>query len=154
MLWNRRTPQQPKANSTQENKVRRGIWATIFPTTNTFSWVGIDFIARSRLPEPQPRQVLRQHPIIVPFRASPLGLVHSTVRHTFSRIICKLDWPRDPARFPRFLLTWKPWEKKHVWASWWIPKRSYKKLMYHAACKVEFQPFKRLYSQLTFFNFL
>ena len=24
--------------------------------------------------------------------------------------------------------------------------------MYHAACKVEFQPFKRLYSQLTFFN--
>ena len=27
-------------------------------------------------------------------------------------------------------------------------------LMYHAACKVEFQPFKRLYSQLTFFNFL
>ena len=28
------------------------------------------------------------------------------------------------------------------------------RLMYHAACKVEFQPFKRLYSQLTFFNFL
>ena len=27
------------------------------------------------------------------------------------------------------------------------------RLMYHAACKVEFQPFKRLYSQLTFFNF-
>ena len=27
-------------------------------------------------------------------------------------------------------------------------------LMYHAACKVEFQPFNRLYSQLTFFNFL
>ena len=27
-------------------------------------------------------------------------------------------------------------------------------MMYHAACKVEFQPFKRLYSQLTFFNFL
>ena len=27
-------------------------------------------------------------------------------------------------------------------------------LMYHAACKVEFQPFKRSYSQLTFFNFL
>ena len=27
-------------------------------------------------------------------------------------------------------------------------------LMYHAACKVEFQPFTRLYSQLTFFNFL
>ena len=26
-------------------------------------------------------------------------------------------------------------------------------LMYHATCKVEFQPFKRLYSQLTFFNF-
>ena len=26
--------------------------------------------------------------------------------------------------------------------------------MYHAACKVEFQPFKRSYSQLTFFNFL
>ena len=26
--------------------------------------------------------------------------------------------------------------------------------MYHAAYKVEFQPFKRLYSQLTFFNFL
>ena len=26
--------------------------------------------------------------------------------------------------------------------------------MYYAACKVEFQPFKRLYSQLTFFNFL
>ena len=26
--------------------------------------------------------------------------------------------------------------------------------MYDAACKVEFQPFKRLYSQLTFFNFL
>ena len=26
--------------------------------------------------------------------------------------------------------------------------------MYHAACKVVFQPFKRLYSQLTFFNFL
>ena len=26
------------------------------------------------------------------------------------------------------------------------------RLMYHAACKVEFQPFKRLYSQLTFFN--
>ena len=26
-------------------------------------------------------------------------------------------------------------------------------LMYHAACKVEFQPFNRLYSQLTFFNF-
>ena len=26
--------------------------------------------------------------------------------------------------------------------------------MYHAACKVEFQPFNRLYSQLTFFNFL
>ena len=25
--------------------------------------------------------------------------------------------------------------------------------MYHAACKVEFQPFKRSYSQLTFFNF-
>ena len=25
-------------------------------------------------------------------------------------------------------------------------------LMYHAACKVEFQPFKRSYSQLTFFN--
>ena len=25
--------------------------------------------------------------------------------------------------------------------------------MYRAACKVEFQPFKRLYSQLTFFNF-
>ena len=24
-------------------------------------------------------------------------------------------------------------------------------LMYHAACKVEFQPFKRSYSQLTFF---
>ena len=24
--------------------------------------------------------------------------------------------------------------------------------MYHAACKVEFQPFKRSYSQLTFFN--
>ena len=28
------------------------------------------------------------------------------------------------------------------------------RLMYHAACNVEFQPFKRLYSQLTFFNFL
>ena len=27
-------------------------------------------------------------------------------------------------------------------------------LMYHAACKVEFRPFKRSYSQLTFFNFL
>ena len=27
------------------------------------------------------------------------------------------------------------------------------RLMYHAACKVELQPFKRLYSQLTFFNF-
>ena len=27
------------------------------------------------------------------------------------------------------------------------------RLMYPAACKVEFQPFKRLYSQLTFFNF-
>ena len=27
-------------------------------------------------------------------------------------------------------------------------------MIYHAACKVEFQPFKRLYSQLTFFNFL
>ena len=27
-------------------------------------------------------------------------------------------------------------------------------LMYHAACKVEFQPFNRSYSQLTFFNFL
>ena len=27
------------------------------------------------------------------------------------------------------------------------------RLMYHAACKVEFQPFKRLYSQLMFFNF-
>ena len=27
-------------------------------------------------------------------------------------------------------------------------------LMYHAACKVEFQPFKRSSSQLTFFNFL
>ena len=27
------------------------------------------------------------------------------------------------------------------------------RLMYHAACKVEFQPLKRLYSQLTFFNF-
>ena len=27
-------------------------------------------------------------------------------------------------------------------------------MMYHAACKVEFQPFKRSYSQLTFFNFL
>ena len=27
-------------------------------------------------------------------------------------------------------------------------------LMYHAAYKVEFQPFKRLYSQLTFFNFI
>ena len=26
------------------------------------------------------------------------------------------------------------------------------RLMYHAACKVEFQPFKRSYSQLTFFN--
>ena len=26
--------------------------------------------------------------------------------------------------------------------------------MYHAACKVEFQPFNRSYSQLTFFNFL
>ena len=26
------------------------------------------------------------------------------------------------------------------------------RLMYHAACKDEFQPFKRLYSQLTFFN--
>ena len=26
--------------------------------------------------------------------------------------------------------------------------------MYHAACKVELQPFKRLYSQLTFFDFL
>ena len=26
--------------------------------------------------------------------------------------------------------------------------------MYHAACKVEFQPFKRWYSQLTFLNFL
>ena len=28
------------------------------------------------------------------------------------------------------------------------------RLIYHAACKVEFQPFKRLSSQLTFFNFL
>ena len=27
-------------------------------------------------------------------------------------------------------------------------------LMYHAACKVEFQPFTKSYSQLTFFNFL
>ena len=27
-------------------------------------------------------------------------------------------------------------------------------LMYHAACKVEVQPFKRSYSQRTFFNFL
>ena len=27
-------------------------------------------------------------------------------------------------------------------------------LMYHTACKVELQPFKRSYSQLTFFNFL
>ena len=27
-------------------------------------------------------------------------------------------------------------------------------LIYHAACKVEFQPFKRPYSQLTFFNIL
>ena len=27
-------------------------------------------------------------------------------------------------------------------------------LMYHACCKVEFQPFRRSYSQLTFFNFL
>ena len=27
-------------------------------------------------------------------------------------------------------------------------------LMYHAACRVEFQPFKRLYLQLTFFDFL
>ena len=32
------------------------------------------------------------------------------------------------------------------------PKRTC--LMYHAACKVEFQPFNRSYSQLTFFNFL
>ena len=29
-----------------------------------------------------------------------------------------------------------------------------KYLMYHAACKVEFQPFTWSYSQLTFFNFL
>ena len=28
------------------------------------------------------------------------------------------------------------------------------RLMYHAACKVELQPFKRSYSQKTFFNFL
>ena len=28
------------------------------------------------------------------------------------------------------------------------------RLMYHAACKVELPPFKRLHSQLTFFNFL
>ena len=28
------------------------------------------------------------------------------------------------------------------------------RLMYHEACKVEFQPFKRPYSQLTIFNFL
>ena len=27
-------------------------------------------------------------------------------------------------------------------------------IMYHAACKVEFQPFNRSYSQLTFFNIL
>ena len=27
-------------------------------------------------------------------------------------------------------------------------------LIYHAPCKVEFQPFNRSYSQLTFFNFL
>ena len=27
------------------------------------------------------------------------------------------------------------------------------RLMYHAACKVEFQPFQRLYSQPTFFDF-
>ena len=27
------------------------------------------------------------------------------------------------------------------------------RLMYHADCKVELEPFKRLYSQLTFFNF-
>ena len=26
--------------------------------------------------------------------------------------------------------------------------------MYHAACKAEFQPFNRSYSQLAFFNFL
>ena len=26
--------------------------------------------------------------------------------------------------------------------------------MYHAACKVEFRPFHRSYSQLTFFNFI
>ena len=34
--------------------------------------------------------------------------------------------------------------KNHIIRTW---------LMYHAACKVEFQPFKRSYSQLTFFNF-
>ena len=34
----------------------------------------------------------------------------------------------------------------------YISQRAY--LMYHAACKAEFQPFNRSYSQLTFFNFL
>ena len=38
----------------------------------------------------------------------------------------------------------KPYNIKHVQRTC---------LMYHAACKVEFQPFNRSYSQLTFFNF-
>ena len=51
-------PTEPK-----KTEVRSGIWA-IFPTANSFSWVGIDFVIGNRQRETQPNQNLCKHPSI------------------------------------------------------------------------------------------
>ena len=53
--------------------------------------------------------------------------------------LCKIEYYRNNNHIVRLLIV----HKKHIIRTC---------LIYHAAFKVEFQPFKRSYSQLTFFN--
>ena len=38
----------------------------LFPTANTFSWVGTDFIWETDCKEPNPTKIVREHPIVSP----------------------------------------------------------------------------------------
>ena len=57
--------------------------------------------------------------------------------------------PRDRTQIEIDQTPWEPIRKHSTRAN----DNLCKCLMYHAACKVKFQPFTRSYSQLTFFNF-
>ena len=60
ILWNRRTP-QPKANPTQEKKVKSSIWVT-FSHNKCFFVEWNWFYIGNSLQETQRNQILRKHP--------------------------------------------------------------------------------------------